>query len=88
MRSYFRAHPTEFWLMSVLLLMILGLSIASDQFLSLGNLTSLLNNNSVNLIWAVGLLVVLVAGGIDISFAVAASVVQYITFEALMFSKY
>lgn len=83
MRSYFRAHPTEFWLLAVLLLMVLGLSIASDQFLSLGNLTSLLNNNSVNLIWAVGLLVVLIAGGIDISFAVAASVVQYVTFYVL-----
>jgi len=30
------------------------------------------------MIWAVGLLVVLIAGGIDISFAVAASVVQYV----------
>ena len=30
------------------------------------------------MIWAVGLLVVLIAGGIDISFAVAASVVQYL----------
>eukprot|EP01037_Dinobryon_pediforme_P011896 gene11896-11988_t len=31
------------------------------------------------MIWAVGLLVVLIAGGIDISFAVAASVVQYVS---------
>jgi simple sugar transport system permease protein len=38
----------------------------------------LLNNNAVNVIWAVGLLVVLISGGIDISFAVAASVVQYL----------
>ena len=39
---------------------------------------NLLNTSSVNLIFAVGLLVVLISGGIDISFAVAASVVQYV----------
>src|SRR5690606_27051590 len=39
--------------------------------------------SAVNLIWAVGLVVVLIAGGIDISFAVAASVAQYLTVYAL-----
>src|SRR5258707_5936468 len=40
--------------------------------------TTLFRSSSVNLIFAVGLLVVLISGGIDISFAVAASVVQYL----------
>lgn len=86
MRSFFRTHPTETGLMIVLAVICVGLSLASDDFLTLGNLTALFNNSSVNLIWAVGLLVVLIAGGIDISFAVAASVVQYIAvyaFEAI-----
>lgn len=78
MRSFARAHPVETRLGIVLAIMVVALSIASDSFLTLANLTSLLNNNAVNLIWAVGLLVVLIAGGIDISFAVAASVVQYV----------
>lgn len=78
MRNYMRANVVETRLALVLGLMVIGLSVASDQFLTLTNLTSLLNNNAVNLIWAVGLLVVLIAGGIDISFAVAASVVQYV----------
>jgi simple sugar transport system permease protein len=78
-----RSHPTEAWLLVVLGVMCLGLSLASDQFLTLGNITSLLNNSSVNLIWAAGLLVVLIAGGIDISFAVAASVVQYVSVYVL-----
>lgn len=78
MRNLLRAHPTEVRLLIVVTLLCAGLSLASPEFLTLGNLTSLLNNNSVNLIWAVGLLVVLIAGGIDISFAVAASVVQYV----------
>ncbi|MER9121461.1 ABC transporter permease [Mesorhizobium sp. M0954] len=55
------------------------LSFATDRFFTLGNAFDLLNTSSVNIIFAVGLLVVLIAGGIDISFAVAASVVQYLT---------
>ena len=78
MRNVMRGSPVEFRLTVVLLLMVVGLSFATDTFLTMANLTSLLNNNAVNLIWAVGLLVVLIAGGIDISFAVAASVVQYL----------
>jgi simple sugar transport system permease protein len=77
-RSFFRTRPTESRLLLVLIVICVFLSVASDSFLTLVNVTSLLNNSAVNLIWAVGLLVVLIAGGIDISFAVAASVVQYV----------
>jgi simple sugar transport system permease protein len=78
MRSIARTYTVELRLAAVLLAICFVLSVATPQFLTLGNLTSLLNNNAVNLIWAVGLLVVLISGGIDISFAVAASVVQYV----------
>ena len=78
MREFLRAYPAEAKLLIVLVLMVAGLSLASPNFLTLGNISSLLNNNAVNVIWATGLLVVLIAGGIDISFAVAASVVQYL----------
>jgi simple sugar transport system permease protein len=78
MRNLLRANKTETRLLVVLVLLCAGLGIASDEFLTLANITSLLNNNAVNLIWAVGLLVVLIAGGIDISFAVVASLVQYV----------
>jgi simple sugar transport system permease protein len=78
MRKYLSPDAVEFRLAVVFAVVVIFLSITTDTFLTLGNLTSLLNNNSVNLIWAVGLLVVLIAGGIDISFAVAASVVQYL----------
>lgn len=83
MRDAFRGYGVELRLGAVLLLICAGLALAEPQFLTMGNLTSLLNNNAVNLIWAVGLLVVLIAGGIDISFAVAASVVQYLTVYVL-----
>jgi simple sugar transport system permease protein len=78
MRNYLRDNPTEVRLVALLLALCVFLSLASDSFLTLVNFTSLLNNSAVNIIWAVGLLVVLIAGGIDISFAVAASVVQYV----------
>lgn len=78
MHSFLRRYPTEAKLLVVLILICTVLSLASPDFLTLVNFTGLLNNNAVNVIWAVGLLVVLIAGGIDISFAVAASVVQYL----------
>ena len=79
-----RAHPTETWLVVILILMSVGLSAVAPQFLSVANFFNLLNTSSVNVILAVGLLVVLISGGIDISFAVAASVVQYVAATILI----
>ena len=53
-------------------------SIISPGFLSAGNLGALLENYSVMAIMATGLLVVLISGGIDISFAAIAAVSQYL----------
>ena len=83
MRDYLRTHEGEARLFIVLVALTLFLGFASPAFFSAGNFASLMNNNAVNVIWAVGLLVVLIAGGIDISFAVAASVAQYLTALAL-----
>jgi simple sugar transport system permease protein len=70
---------TEGWLLVAILLLGAALSLLAPTFLTLSNLFDLLNASSVNIIFGVGLLVVLIAGGIDISFTVAASVVQYLT---------
>jgi len=70
---------TERWLVLVILAMFIGLGVLTPTFLTLPNLFDLLNASAVNIIFGVGLLVVLIAGGIDISFTVAASVVQYLT---------
>ncbi|UIJ92397.1 ABC transporter permease (plasmid) [Sinorhizobium meliloti] len=83
MRSLIRTHATEFSLLAVIVIISAVLSFATANFFSLGNAFDLLNISAVNIIFAVGLLVVLIAGGIDISFAVAASVVQYGTAIAL-----
>lgn len=78
-----QTQATEMVLLAVIAAICLVLSLASDRFFTLVNLFDLLNASAVNIIFAVGLLVVLIAGGIDISFAVAASVVQYLTALAL-----
>jgi simple sugar transport system permease protein len=83
MLNVFRTHVTETRLALVLIAICMFLGLATSSFFTLQNFASLLNNNAVNVIWAMGLLVVLIAGGIDISFAVAASVVQYLC--ALLF---
>jgi len=80
-----RLHITELTLVLVIVFMSVVLAFITPRFLSLSNLFNLLNISAVNIIFAVGLLVVLIMGGIDISFAVAASVVQYIT--ALLLQK-
>ncbi len=83
MHSFLRDYKTEVRLAAVLLAMCVALSLTTDSFLTPTNLSSLMNNSAINLIWAVGLLVVLIAGGIDISFAVASSVVQYLAVQVL-----
>ena len=83
MRKLINSNATEVALIGVLLLIGIFLSLSTDRFFTLGNVFDLLNTSAVNIIFAVGLLVVLIAGGIDISFAVAASAVQYLTALAL-----
>lgn len=77
MVKFIRTHGTESALLVVIAAISLFLSLATDRYFTVGNAFDLLNTSSVNIIFAVGLLVVLISGGIDISFAVAASVVQY-----------
>src|SRR5947209_10649461 len=71
-----RSH--EFWLLTVILALSLALSLATDSFLTVQNLFDLLTSNAFVGILASGLLVVLIAGGIDISFTATASVAQYV----------
>ena len=63
----------------VILALCAGLGVANDQFLTLQNLFDLLTSYAFVGILALGLLVVLIAGDIDISFTATASVAQYVT---------
>ncbi|AOR62378.1 ABC transporter permease [Pectobacterium wasabiae] len=76
--SFFKPKSSQGWLAWVLLVAIVFFSLTSDHFLSMQNLLDLAESYAVTGIFALGLFVVLVTGGIDISFAAVASVVQYL----------
>jgi simple sugar transport system permease protein len=65
------------YLSIVIVVMALFFGVLAPQFISLGNVVDLVEGSSVTAILAIGLFVVLVVGGIDISFAATASVAQY-----------
>src|SRR5665811_217295 len=71
-----RTH--EFWLLLVIVLLCVVLSAATRGFLTMRNFLDLLTTNAVVGIFGSGLLVVLISGGIDISFTATASVAQYL----------
>lgn len=84
--SCFKPQSSQCWLAWVLLFFIVLFSVTSEQFLTVQNLLDLTETYAVTCIFALGLFVVLVTGGIDISFAAVAAVVQYII--ALLFVNY
>ncbi len=75
-QAAFRRHDVQ--IAAIVVIMAVIFSALSRSFLSTGNLVSLLENYSVMAIMAAGLLVVLISGGIDISFAAIAAVSQYL----------
>ena len=62
----------------VIVIVVMVFSFSSPYFLTLSNAADLIEAYSVTTILAAGVFVVLVSGGIDISFAAVASVTQYI----------
>lgn len=69
---------TETALAAVIVVLAVIFSLASPYFLTLSNATDLIEAYAVTTILACGVFVVLVSGGIDISFAAVASVTQYV----------
>ncbi|AJC64983.1 MULTISPECIES: ABC transporter permease [Dickeya] len=76
--SWLKPQSSQGWLAWVLLFFVVFFSLTSDQFLTWQNLLDLADTYAVTGIFALGLFVVLVTGGIDISFAAVASVTQYL----------
>ncbi|HEY0793172.1 MAG TPA: ABC transporter permease [Chthoniobacterales bacterium] len=81
-KAAFRRHDVQ--IAGIVVVMAVLFSVLSPGFLSTGNLVSLLENYSVMAIMAAGLLVVLISGGIDISFAAIAAVSQYLVATLLV----
>ena len=70
-------HTHEFRLLLVIAVMAVGLSVLTPEFASLQNLVDVLGSNAFIGIMTAGLLVVIITGGIDLSFAATASIAQY-----------
>ncbi len=68
----------ETWLFVVIVILAAALAVVSPAFLTLRNAQDLLTANAFTAIMAAGLLLVLISGGIDISFTATATVAQYI----------
>jgi simple sugar transport system permease protein len=81
-KAAFRRHDVQ--IAGIVVIMAIIFSTLSRGFLSVANLVSLLEDYSVMAMMASGLLVVLISGGIDISFAAIAAVSQYLTATILV----
>jgi simple sugar transport system permease protein len=80
MRSWVRlSQKHETWLFIVIVILAALLSMISPAFLTLRNAQDLITANAFTSIMAAGLLLVLISGGIDISFTATATVAQYVT---------
>lgn len=74
----------EFWLGMLILLLAVGLSLRTSEFLTLGNLTDVATSYAILGILACGLFVVLIAGGIDISFPAMTAIAQYVMASTML----
>ncbi|MEL3927107.1 ABC transporter permease [Aeromonas enteropelogenes] len=76
MRSLFKHH--EFYLAVLIVLLMTGLNVGTTDFMTLGNIFDMTVSSAILGIMACGLFVVLIAGGIDISFPAIAAIAQYV----------
>ena len=72
----------EFYLLMVIVVFSLAITIVNPAFFTIENMFDLIRSSAGMAILAVGFFVVLLSGGIDISFPAVAIVAQYITVNA------
>jgi simple sugar transport system permease protein len=74
----------EFYLLLVIVVFAAAITIVNPAFLTIENLFDLIRSSSGMAILAVGFFLVLLSGGIDISFPAVAIVAQYISVNAII----
>lgn len=75
--TQFIVHSREFFLFVLIVIFAGGISVVNPNFLSLENIGDLLKSFTVLGIFALGVLLVLLSGGFDLSFTAIAQVAQY-----------
>jgi simple sugar transport system permease protein len=78
------ASKSEFYLFFLILILGATFTLANPRFLALQNILDLLKSYSFFGILSVGELVVLLSGGIDISFTAIAQVAEYVTVAVIL----
>lgn len=73
----------EFWLIVIIAILATIIAIMTPEFLTIGNIYDLLNNYAMLTILACGLFIVLISGGIDISFPAMTIISQYLMVLAI-----
>ena len=79
--SRLRGPNNEGLLVLVILLVVIAMSIASPAFFTPGTFFALVRSSMVPLIFALGVLLVLISGGIDVSFPAVAIFAAYTTIK-------
>jgi simple sugar transport system permease protein len=74
----------EVWLALLTVALGVGIGVANPAFLSLGNVFDLCKSTTVTGLFALGVLIVLISGGIDVSFAAIGAFSMYVTSKVLV----
>ena len=82
-RSRVREFLQRYGLLISFLLLCLVLSLLSDRFLTVGNLTNVLRQSTINLIIAVGMTYVILTAGIDLSVGAVLALSTVVTSDLL-----
>ncbi|VEG27857.1 ABC transporter permease [Actinomyces howellii] len=75
--SRLRGRNNEGVLLAILLVLVVGMSLVSPAFFTLSTLFAVLRSSIVPMLFALGVMMVIVSGGIDVSFAAIASFASY-----------
>lgn len=73
----------ETYLLLVIVLFSAAMAIVNPEFLSLANLFDVLNSSATLAVLAIGTVLVMISGGIDVSFSAIAAVSMYVTVSIL-----
>ena len=79
-----RGPNNEGLLVAVILLVVVAMSLASPAFFTPGTFFALVRSSMVPLVFALGVLLVLISGGIDVSFPAVAIFAAYTTITLLL----
>jgi simple sugar transport system permease protein len=79
-----RGPNNEGFLVAVILVVVVAMALASPAFFSLGTFFNLVRSSMVPLVLALGVMLVLISGGIDVSFPAVAIFASYATVVLLL----